>query len=131
MSKKLRAPIIIALVGFAALALIILSNAQLARASAPSGLSSTVATSSKLAVSTAATTVIATSTNVCASRIIGTTGTPIMVIVGDETGLVPSGTLGLPQAASTTVVYDGGQFGCGAIKVYAFAATTIHVTETR
>lgn len=101
-----------------------------AEASAPSGLPATVATTSRLTVGATALTAFATSTS-CAARTIGTTGAPIMVTFTDNDGQTPSATLGFPQAASTTVTYDSGQVGCGALKVYSFIASTITVSEAR
>jgi hypothetical protein len=98
---------------------------------APSGLSSRVATTSAITVGTTAQTVFATSTN-CASRIITTAAQPIMLTLNDYAGHTPTGSFGHLQAASTTVVYDSGLYGCGAVKIYGFTANTvITVTETR
>lgn len=93
------------------------------------GLQATVATSSALAVGAASQVIFATST--CASRTIGTDASPIMLIFSDFKGETPTGSNGYTQAASTTVTYDGGQFGCGAFKVFSYASQTINVIETR
>jgi len=125
-----RSEIVIAFVIFTALIFAVIMNLKFTFASAPSGLSTTIATSSKLAVSATPFVAIATSTN-CAARIISTTGAEIRLTFTELTGDTPSGTKGYSQAASTTVVYDGGQFGCGAVKVYSFGNSTIEATETR
>lgn len=100
--------------------------------SAPSGLQATVATSSPagIVVGTTAQTVFATST--CSARVITTVAKPIMITFSSFNEATPSGVFGHYQAASTTVAYDSGVYGCGALKVYGFdASTTITVTETR
>lgn len=103
-----------------------------ANASAPSGLPATVATSSNPSVTTSATVAIAATSTNCAARIISTTGaTGIMLTFADITGENPSATVGHWQAASTTVVYDSGLFGCGAVKAYSGVTQTLKVTETR
>ena len=100
--------------------------------SAPSGLNASVATSSQAGVSATVTTLVATSTN-CAARIITTVAQPIRLSFGSpqQPILEPSGTLGHLQAASTTVTYDGGIWGCGLIRVFGYgnATLTISVTE--
>ena len=100
-----------------------------AEASAPSGLPATVATTSQTTLSTTALTLFATST--CAARIITTSAQPIMLTFSDVQGSVPTGSFGTIQSASTTVVYDSGQFGCGAIKGYSFASQVITLVESR
>lgn len=98
--------------------------------SAPSGLPSTIATSTLLSLaSRTATTLIATTT--CASRVVSTTNSQIMLTFSDYNNAAPTATFGHMQVASTTVVYDSGQYGCGLIKAWADAATAITVTETR
>lgn len=98
-------------------------------ASAPSGLPATVATTSPAAVSTTVIPLFATSS--CSSRIITTYVSPVMLTFSDYAGQVPTGTFGHLQAASTTVAYDSGLYGCGLVKAYSFAAQTITTTETR
>lgn len=105
------------------------SQAYKAHASAPSGLPATVATTSQQALTTTASLVFATST--CAARVVSTTGTSgIMLGFSDKQGFVPTGNVGHWQPASTTVAYDSGQYGCGAVRIYSFVAQTITVSET-
>ena len=100
-------------------------------ASAPSGLQSSVATTSNPIVGTTVGTLFATTTN-CASRVISTVEKPIMLTFSDYAGQTPTATFGHLQSASTTVVYDSGIYGYGLVKVYGFDAnSTITVTETR
>ena len=104
-----------------------------AGASAPSGLMSTVATTSLMGVGPSLngiTTLFATSS--CTARIITTYANPIMLTFSDYAGDLPTGVFGHLQAASTTSVYDSGLYGCGRVRAYGFVATTsITVSETR
>lgn len=89
-----------------------------------------VATSSNPTVTTTAGTVFATST-ACTSRVISTSAQPIMITFSDNQGKIPTGSFGHLQAASTTVAYDAGLYGCGRLQVYSFATQLITVTELR
>lgn len=113
-----------------------LSTPSKSLGSAPSGLVATVATSSLMQVgSTSPVTLLATST--CTARIITTYSVPITLTHSNNLGKSPTATFGHLQAASTTVVYDSGLYGCGLVKAYGFeasaavASTSITVTETR
>lgn len=109
----------------------IFSETKLATAGAPSGLQTTVATSTAYSVSTSASTLFATST-ACSSRIITTTSQPIMLVFSDRAGQVPTGTFGHLQSASTTVAYDSGIYGCNAYKAYGYGGSSnLTLTETR
>lgn len=70
-------------------------------------------------------------TNLCASRVISTNNTPIMVALSSSASTTLSGSVGNWQGASTTVGYDSGLYGCGYWTFYAYATTTITVTQTR
>ena len=113
----------------AALAILFTTPAREAAASSPPGLPATVATSSQAAVSTTAIPLIATST--CSARIITTFASPVMLTFSDYANQTPTGVFGHLQAASTTVAYDSGQYGCGLVKGYSFASQTITVTDVR
>lgn len=65
----------------------------------------------------------------CDARVISTVGVPIMLGFGTVDGFTVSGTAGHLQGASTTVVYDSGEVGCGAVTAYGFSSTTITVSE--
>ncbi len=95
--------------------------------SAPSGLPATFATSTitSIAANTADYNIAATST--CAARII-TVGAGALLSFN---GVPPTLAGGVWQAASTTVVYDSGQFGCGAVGIISTTAQTISIIETR
>lgn len=70
----------------------------------------------------------------CTARIITTYASPIMITFATSTDLSstvkPTGTFGHLQAASTTVSYDSGMYGCGVWQAYGFgASTTISKSE--
>lgn len=105
-------------------------DTKTAGATAPSGLQATVATSTLYSVGTTAAKVFATST--CAARIVTTVEKPIMITFTDKKGDSPTAIHGHYQAASTTIAYDGGLYGCDAWKIYGHDATSIiTVTETQ
>lgn len=118
------------------LAVIYLYGASASRvgASAPPGNIAFMATTSMQAVNTTASLLFATSS--CSARIVSTVASPVMLTFYDASstsiGLnVPSGVFGHLQAASTTVVYDSGQYGCGTMRAFSFVASTITVSESR
>ena len=99
-----------------------------ASASAPGGLPSTIATSSNPALAAnTATVIIASST--CNARIISTATTTLMLTFTDKD--TPTATFGVFQPASTTVVYDSGQYGCGQVKALSNLAGQITVQDAR
>ena len=68
----------------------------------------------------------------CKARVVTTTSQGIMISFGDTTGFGSTtigGQAGHLQAASTTVAYDGGIYGCGRMSAYGFASTTITVSQ--
>lgn len=73
--------------------------------------------------------VFATST-FCSGRIITTGASPLKLSFADGNA-TPTASIGHFQSASTTVVYDADQYGCGRIVVYPFDDTTITISETR
>lgn len=95
--------------------------------SAPSGLAGTVATSTlTYAIGTSANVAFATST--CAARIITTTTGAVMLTFTD--GQTPTAVTGHLQLASTTVAYDGGQYGCGEVNVISATGATSNISLT-
>lgn len=121
---------ILAIIFFIGIATWLVSSREpIALGSATAGLPASVATTSVETVGTTATMVFATST--CTSRIITTEGSPIMITFSDYAGQSPTGSLGHWQAGSTTVAYDSGLYGCGAVKVYSNPQSVITTTETR
>lgn len=115
LNQKTALAVFITSVLFAA-AILFSSYANLAGASAPSGLPATIATSSNPIITATAATIIATST--CSARIISTASSTIMLTFTDKD--TPSQSFGTFQAASTTKEYDSGQYGCGRVKAMSF-----------
>ena len=104
-----------------------MSNLQIVTASAPSGLSTTLTSSASSTLDiTATSSLMASSTNQCTSRVISTTGALRITFTDVQT---PANDYGHQQAADTNVVYDGGLYGCGTIKAYAVATSTIFISE--
>ncbi len=121
-----------ALVAIVFMVYLTLQETKVAFASAPSGLPATFATSSvdSLAANTA--TVIA-ATSTCAARIITTAGaSSVVLLFTDKFGNTLTGnTFTALQAASTTVSYDSGIYGCGLVRALAYAAQLVNITETQ
>lgn len=71
----------------------------------------------------------------CKARVVTTQGlSAVMLSFGDKTNgdfssTTLSGQVGHLQAASTTVVYDSGLYGCGRWTAYAWVSSTISVSE--
>lgn len=110
-------------------AFIIETHTPQATASAFPGGQANVATST--AYSAPASAIVVAATSSCAARVITTEGSAIMLTFSDLVGGSPTGSVGHWQAASTTVAYDGGQYGCGLVKAFSYTAQTLTVTETR
>lgn len=122
--------LLITVIVFCALVVgIVYTSTKVSEGSSPSGLPTNIASTTAQSVSTTARLLVATST--CDARIITTRAQPVMLTFSDYNGPTPSATFGHLQSASTTVVYDSGQWGCGAVKVYAFGTDSITVSETR
>ena len=97
------------------------------------GLAARIATTSNPTVTNSSTLVFATTTSVqCSSRTITTYASPIMITFADVAGNGgPTGTFGHLQPASTTVTYDSGLVGCGALRIYSFTSQAITVSEAQ
>jgi hypothetical protein len=74
----------------------------------------------------------------CNSRIITTDGTSAIRIsfkdipgAGNVGSTTVGATVGAIQLASTTVEYDSGIYGCGVWNAWAWASTTLTLTETQ
>lgn len=135
MSKTL--PAIVFISASAIFAAILLYGATFTSASAPSGLPSRLAVATTTTVGPQYRTQLFASNPTCAARVVSTVANPIMLIFGDPVnGDLASTTVsalkGHVQAASTTVAYDSGLYGCGAVYAYGYAAsTTITTSEFR
>ena len=93
---------------------------------APSGLQASYSTSTEFAATAVIRRLVATST--CSSRVI-TTGASAIVLDLSERNGAPIGFLGHWQAASTTVNYDSGVYGCDAWNVRGDGNSTFTITE--
>lgn len=109
-----------------------------AYASTTSGLPARVATSStifvgpNLVTATTSRTTLFTADGTCVTRVISTVGQPILLSFDNVSSTTPNGATGFIQAASTTVAYDSGQYGCGLVSAYGYSAsTTITIMETQ
>ena len=109
--------------------------------SAPSGLYSTLATTSQVTVGPSKPNVASSTVAVfvdrpnCAARVITTYASEVKLLFSNSmissTTPNPSATYGHTQLASTTEVYDSGQYGCGYVSAYGFASTTLTISEFR
>ena len=71
-------------------------------------------------------------TDFCLNRVVTTQSQEIKVLFGDAIGLTAtsvSATVGHLQAASTTVSYDAGLYGCGKMVGRATASTTVTISS--
>ena len=106
------------------------ASSQRVDASAFPGGQATVASSSIYAATAAtASSLIATSS--CSARIITTGASAVMLTFSDYSGQAPTGSFGHWQAASTTVAYDSGQYGCGLVKGFSYTAQLMTLTDVR
>lgn len=85
-----------------------------------------IASSSLVVVGPANVQTIAPVASNCVDRVIATVGTAIQVSF--SSAVPPTATAGHVQGASTSVSYNNGDYGCGAITGYAAASTTITVS---
>lgn len=95
----------------------------------PPGLPVTYASSTQYALTDAPILVTSTTTD-CAARIVTSSVGSISLAFNDN---ILAGNPGHQQAASTTVAYDSGIYGCGRMRVRGNVtpAGTITITETR
>lgn len=116
---------------FIAIALVAYSSFQSVSASAPSGLPATIATSSTITLpANTATLLVATSS--CSARIITASSTAIYLTFSDYAGQSPSPSIyHAYQAASSTVVYDSGEFGCGLVKAWSQTSVRIGIVDSQ
>ena len=110
--------------------IVFLAGQQSASASAPSGLPATMATTSNVTMP-AVTVVTVAATSSCTATVVQTGVSAVMLQFGDRNGAALSGTNGTAlQAASTTVAYDSGLYGCGKIRAYSYTAQPITISQT-
>ena len=122
------------------LALWVMSTTQKVQGSAPQGMRALIASSTVTAiVGTSSVTTLFTASSVCTTRVITTYAQPIMLKFASSsfgiTSEPPTSTFGHLQAASTTITYDAGLYGCTEVGAIALevdssvASTTIPITE--
>ncbi len=119
--------VLIALIGFFVFYLV--TTTKDVKGSAPTGYATQISTSSTITLSGTSGVAFASSTD-CTNRVV--TVPPAggaRINFGDNAGIVPSATVGHMQAASTTVYYDSGLYGCGQWTIYGTGA--MQVTEFR
>lgn len=88
-----------------------------------------VATSSTIQVGPQQVKTIFAANTSCKSRIVGELQVSTTVILSFDSHVTPSASAGYPVAASTTAAFPANQYGCGAVRAYAAASTTITLTE--
>lgn len=106
-----------------------------AQGAAPAGIPATQRVATTTSVGPQETKTLFAANAACSARIIRTQGEPIYVLFADPTnGDLASTSLtavaGFYQAASTTVAYDSGLYGCGRMVAESLASTTITIAET-
>lgn len=84
-----------------------------------------VATSSQVQVGPQNVVTIFSAADSCANRIVSNLQTNTTLILSFDTNVTPSATAGHPFAASTTHALAASVYGCGAVRAYAAASTTI------
>ena len=113
-----------------AAAIVLLFQAHKADASAPAGARASIATSSAVTMPAITVVMIAASSS-CAATIVQTGASALTLQFGDRKGSTLTGFNGTAlQAASSTVVYDSGLYGCDAIRGYSYIAQPITITQT-
>lgn len=129
LTLKQIALIVVAAALLAAGLVFIMSRSSTVSASTLSFVVPHVATTSLMSVGPQNAVTILPKDAACTGRVISTVGQPIMLSFSTST-LAPSGMQGHIQAASTTVFYNNGDYGCGAISAYGYSASTsITVTQ--
>lgn len=114
-----------------------LESPKVASAANPAGYPAQVATTSILAVGPQANmyafgTTTRESAYNCSARVISTDYQPIRISFASVSSTTLSTSVGIYQAASTTVAYDAALYGCGYVTVRGLnASTTIQLVETR
>ena len=127
MSKDLKTILICAVVSLFVIVGVVSFKGEKPLGQATSGLSAVMASSSPIAVGALAVTLFPASA--CTARIVSTVGGAIMLSFGEASttfnggadsgygvaSTTLSGIVGHVQAASSTVVYDSGIYGCGLV----------------
>ena len=122
--------VIVAVLLLASSYLFLISNREV-RAADATQLAATIksnygATTTNPTVGPIAETIFATSS--CAARIISTKASALRLSFN---GASSTGELGHLQLASTTEVYDAGQWGCGRVTAYSFVSQLLYISESQ
>lgn len=88
-----------------------------------------IATSSTIQVGPQQAVTIFSDNEFCGTRMVSTLGSGVSVILSFDPDITPSATTGHPVVASTTTALPASQYGCGAVRAYAFSSTTITRSE--
>lgn len=113
------------------------ASPKMASAATPPSIPAQIATTSILAVGPsnnmyAFGTTTRESAYGCAARVISTDFQPVRISFASLSSTTLSTSVGVYQAASTTVAYDASVYGCGYVTVRGLnASTTIQLVETR
>lgn len=122
----------------AAIVSIVSFGPKFAGATAPAGLNAQVSTSTQITVGPQANTVVPfgalppkESQWQCAARVISTGQQAILISFASMSSTTLTTSNGFWQAASTTVAYDGGLYGCDYMTIRGLtASSSINVMET-
>ena len=134
--KSLMAVLVVSFMVVSAVGFWVLQTLQ-TEAGAPSGLPTSMATSSTVAMGQATVSTLFATSTYCTSRVIGTVADAIIIQFSPGIGGVYGTSslqngFGYVQAASTTVAYDAGLYGCGAwIARGNTGSTTLNISEFR
>ena len=122
-----------------AMALWVISLTQKAESSAPNGMRTLISSSTVKATVGTTTITLFDANSACTSRVVTTYAQPILFTFATSTDLdqtvEPTLVFGHIQAASTTISYDAGIYGCGVMQAISYPAsagvpsTTISITE--
>lgn len=122
---------VFALIGAAVVSVFLSYHTPQVLASSIPGIEASMATSTAYNLSANTVTSVA-ATSSCAARIVSSGASAINLQFGDQSGSTLTGSVfTATQNASTTVAYDSGQYGCGLVRAYAYAASKIIISETR
>lgn len=105
-------------------------NSIPAKASAPQGMAATSASTSQITLIEGQVAQVFASSTSCVSRVISVGGFKNLWIMLTDSATLPSVNVGNLHAASTTVAYDAGVYGCGLWRIYNQSATTSIFTVT-
>lgn len=124
------APIIVSVLALVIALALFVAPKDVTRLGSKDGLQATVATSSFRAATATTVQLLFATSSACTSRIISNQAGALKLTFNDKLGARPTAVNGVLQSASTTVVYDAEQYGCGAVYVYPYGTDTLTLVET-